>query len=68
MTINNVTIGDKFKMPSNKYKVFIVVDFHEIKSMITGEVVCYECIAEGVETLAKNRFPVPFATVARGRQ
>lgn len=65
MTINNVTIGDKFK--TGKNIVSQVVDFIEKKSMVTGEIVGYICIAKGVDTVAVNTFEVPFATVMRNK-
>lgn len=63
MTINNVTIGQKFKQ--GKYLVCEVVDFIEKKSMVSGEIVGYMCMATGINSLATNSFEVPFATVVR---
>lgn len=64
-TYKNVTIGDCFKQGKNL--VCQVVDFHEIKSVTTGENKGFLCIAKGVNTMAKNEFDVPFATVVRNR-
>lgn len=64
-TIKGVTIGDYFKQGKNL--VCQVVDFHELKSVTTGESKGYICIAKGVNTMAKNEFDVPFATVIRNR-
>lgn len=65
MKIRGVSIGDKFK--NGTYKTAVVVDFYEVKSMLTGEVIRHECIAKGIDTLAKNEFHVPFNTVIRNK-
>jgi hypothetical protein len=67
MTINNVNIGDKFKIYPSSTKIAEVVDFYEIKSLTTNEVVGYKCMVRGVDTLATNVHEVPFATVVRNR-
>jgi hypothetical protein len=66
MTIQNVTIGDKFKV-SGKNIIAEVVDFYEVKSMSTGKVFCYECIAQQINGLATNRFETSFAQVVRNK-
>lgn len=63
MTINGVTIGDKFK--NGKHIEAEVVDFHIVTSLKTGKVISHQCIAIGTNTMAKNEFTVPFATVLR---
>ena len=65
MTINNVTIGDKFNSKANGNVVCEVVDFYEQKSIATGKVMGYICIAKGIDTFANNEFEVPFSTVVR---
>ena len=64
MTIKNVTIGDKFK---NRKQECEVVDFLEQRSVATGDVVGYQCIAKQITGIAQNRFEVPFATVVRNK-
>jgi hypothetical protein len=64
MTINGVSIGDIFM--NGKHLKAKVVDFLEQRSLVTGEIVGHVCIAEGLG-LATNRFPTPFATVARNK-
>lgn len=63
--LKNVKIGDIF-MSGTKTRA-VVVDFHVVTSMKTGKFVDYKCIAQGVNTMAKNEFEVPFATVVRNR-
>lgn len=65
LTIKNVSIGDRFKYDNQH--ISEVVDFIEQKSMITGEIVGYVCLAIGVGTLATNTFETAFATVVRNR-
>ena len=65
MTINNVTIGDKFK--HGKHTICEVVDFYETKSMTDGETKSFQCIANGIDSFATNTFEVPFSTVVRNR-
>lgn len=64
MTIKGATIGDRFK--TGKHTTAIVCDFVEKKSLTTGEVVGYLCIAKS-EGLASNEFEVPFTTVLRNK-
>lgn len=64
MTINNVSIGDVFS--TGKHSQAKVVDFLEQRSMVTGIIIGYVCIAQGMG-LATNQFPTPFATVCRNR-
>jgi hypothetical protein len=69
MTIRNVTIGDKFidtKYRQSK-RVSEVTDFIERRSMKTGEVIDYECVASHEFMGQILTCTVPFATVARNR-
>ena len=63
--IKGVSIGDHFLNRGSKHLKCKVVDFLECKSMSTGEVFNYICIAEPINQLATNQFEVPFATVQR---
>lgn len=63
-TIHSVTLGDRFKV--GKHITAKVVDLREVRSIVTGQVTGYQCIAAG-EGIASNLFEVPFATVARNR-
>lgn len=65
MTIRNVSIGDKFK--KGKFHTYEVVDFYEVKSLVSGEVVEHLCIAKGINTLATNTFETPFSSVLRNK-
>lgn len=65
ITINGVTLGDKFISRGTKVKA-IVVDFHIVTSMTTGKLVGYKCIAQGIG-VSTNQFEVPFTTVVRGK-
>lgn len=62
MEIRGVKIGDTF---ADAFHTYEVVDFHEVRSMVSGEIVDYKCICRGVNTLATNCFDVPFVTVRR---
>ena len=62
VTIQGVTVGDRFKTGNNKESE--VVDILEKRSMTTGKVVGYICIAKGT-SMASNEYDVPFATVQR---
>lgn len=62
ITINNVSIGDKFTQ--GKHLKAVVVDFHIVTSMTTGKLIKYTCIAQAMG-LASNTFEVPFANVVR---
>lgn len=64
MTIKGVTIGDRFQ--KGKHTICEVVDFEEIKSLVSGEIKGYRCIAKST-SLSTNTFEVPFATVVRNR-
>ena len=64
MTVKGVTIGDVFK--TGKHTTATVVDFYEIKSVTTGEVMGHLCIVQG-NTLSTNKYDVPFATVIKNR-
>ena len=69
MTIQNVTIGDQFISNQDKKskRVSKVVDFIENKSMVTGVITGYTCIAEK-ETLGQAiLFETPFSTVIRNK-
>ena len=61
---NGVTVGDKFK--TGKRASAVVVDIREIRSLVTGEIVDYQCEARA-EGLACNTFITPFSTVVRNR-
>lgn len=61
-TINNVSIGNKFKTGAKNTAE--VVDLIEKRSLTSGKIVGYICIARGLG-LAKNEFEVPFSTVVR---
>ncbi len=65
LTIRNVTIGDKFK--NGKHLTAEVVDFIENKSMVSGQIIGYTCIAKGVGGLSTNTFDVPFTQVLRNK-
>ena len=65
LIINGVKIGDLFLERGSKNLKCKVVDILECKSIKTGEVVKYICIAEPVGQLATNQFETPFATVQR---
>lgn len=65
--INNVSIGDKFRPTNTKNTICEVVDFLECRSMVTGAVTGYVCIAKGITGMATNTFEIPFATVVRNR-
>lgn len=65
MTIRNVSIGDKFI--KGKVHICEVVDFYEVKSLVTGKVVEHLCIARGINTLATNTFETPFSSVIRNK-
>lgn len=69
MTIKNVTIGDKFVAAEHSRikRVSTVVDFIEKKSVTTGEIVGYECIAEHILLGQVIRFVTPFSTVGRNK-
>lgn len=64
MTIKNVKIGDRFK--TGRHTSAHVVDFYEVRSLTTGEVIEYKCIAKS-DTIATNSFEVPFSTVVRNK-
>lgn len=64
ITIQGVTVGDRFKTGTNKESE--VVDILEKRSMTTGKIVGYICIAKGVG-LSSNEYDVPFATVQRNK-
>ncbi len=65
MEIRGVKIGDKFI--KGKVHICEVVDFYEVKSLVTGQVVEHLCIARGVNTLATNTFETPFSSVIRNK-
>jgi hypothetical protein len=69
MTIKNVTIGDKFINPSHRKskRVSTVIDFLEVKSMTTGEVVRHECIASHEFMGQVLKTDVAFASVVMNR-
>jgi len=65
MTINNVSIGQRFKQGKNL--IAIVVDFYEVRSMTSNEHKQYICMAKLENSLATNIFEVPFSTVVRNK-
>ena len=65
MTINNVSIGQRFK--HGKFHTAIVVDFYEVRSITTKEIINYICIAKLENSLATNLFDIPFSTVVRNK-
>jgi len=69
MTINNVTLGDKFISQSSNVnkRVSTVVDFIENKSLVQDRVISHTCIAENNINGQLLRFEVAFATVVRGK-
>lgn len=67
--LNGVKLGDKFIPPQNRQsgRICTVIDFHETKSILTGNVVRHECIYE-CEVLGQKVINItPFATVIRNR-
>lgn len=69
MTLNNVTIGDKFidTVHRKSKRVSTVIDFTETRSMTTGEHINYHCIASHKfmgQTMTKE---VCFVTVLRNK-
>ena len=69
MEINGVKIGDQFMhSPTGKYKKeSVVIDFIERRSLATGEVIGYECIAQHEFLGQMVTKTVPFATVLRNK-
>lgn len=65
MTINNVSIGQRFKHSKNL--IAIVVDFYEVRSMTSTEHKQFICMAKLENGLATNIFDVPFSTVVRNK-
>ena len=65
MKLYNVEIGDKFK--NGKHLIAEVVDFHKVCSYTNNDIVRWECIAKGINTLATNTFIVQFSTVVRNK-
>lgn len=65
MTINNVSIGQRFKHGKNL--TAIVVDFYEVRSITTNEHIKYICMAKLENGLATNIFDIPFSTVVRNK-
>lgn len=61
---HGVKIGDTFKQ--GKHAVAIVADIREVRSLVTGDIIEYQCIAKATG-LSSNYFPVPFSTVIRNR-
>ena len=66
---NGVTTGDRFYLTNDKKSgnIYEVVDFWEMRSVVTNALIGYKCIAKGVNTLTKNEFEVPFSTVIRNK-
>lgn len=69
MTLRNVTIGDKFINTTHKKskRVSTVVDFIEHKSMVTGEVLNHEVVAEHNFMGQILRNTCAFTTVLRNK-
>lgn len=65
LEIKGVKIGDKFRPDNAKHIVAEVVDFLELKSMVTGEITGYQCIAKNITGFAKNTYEVTFTSVKR---
>lgn len=65
MELRGVKIGDKFK--NGKHLMAEVIDFYEVRSLITGEFIRYECIAKSTNEMAIGSFAVPFCTVLRNK-
>ena len=65
MTINNVSIGQRFKHGKNL--IAIVMDFYEVRSLTSNKVKQYICIAKLENSLATNLFDIPFSTVVRNK-
>ena len=63
--VRGVKIGDRFK--DGKHIICEVVDFHETRSLSSGNIVSIQAIAKGMNTIAKNTFPVPFSTIMRNK-
>ncbi len=61
MEIRNVKIGQEFLKGKVKCTV---VDFIEEKSMVTGNVIGFKCMAKA-NSLSTNVFEIPFSTVIR---
>lgn len=64
MQVKGVKIGDTFK--TGKHSTATVVDFYELRSMVTGDVVGHQCIVKA-NGLSCNTYEVPFATVSRNK-
>ena len=62
---HGVKIGDKFRQGKNLTAV--VVDFYDVISVTSGELIKNICVAKLVDGLANNTFEVPFATVMRNK-
>ena len=65
MTINNVTIGDKFINTTDRKskRVSTVIDFIETKSILTGEILRYQVLCEKDYMGQKLQSICSFATV-----
>lgn len=63
--IKGVKIGDKFRPNNAKHIVAEVVDFLELKSMVTSEITGYQCIAKNITGFARNTYEVTFTSVKR---
>jgi hypothetical protein len=64
-TIRGVTIGDRFR--DGKHITKVVVDFYEVRSVTTGVVIKYQCIARADRGLSNNLHEVCFVTVQRNK-
>jgi len=63
LEIKGVKVGQRFMY--DNHNMAEVVDFYEQKSMVTGEIIGYICIAKGVNTLSTNLFETSFSRVIR---
>jgi len=68
-TYKNVTIGDKFINTCHRKskRVSTVTDFIERKSVVTGEIVGYECVCQHDFMGQRLTDTVSFATVVMNR-
>lgn len=64
VTVKGVAIGDKFLNGKRSAKV---IDLIACKSLVNGDIVGYQCIAESWVGQQRLTFEVPFATVVRNR-
>lgn len=65
VTIKNVTIGDRFinTMHRKSKRISTVIDFLEVRSLTTGEIIRHECIASHEFMGQTLKTDVSFTTV-----